>query len=162
MHDFKTIERFIKKLSLDYDTGCWNWTGYLNGGYGAFCIGGPIRTNRVRKAHRVAWEIYNGEIPDGMCVCHHCDNPKCCNPNHLWLGTHKQNMEDMKSKGRLKYNPAKSGELHHNNKFAEMDITSMREMYAKGYTQDEIATIFNTSQPVVSAIVNHKRWKHLP
>jgi hypothetical protein len=77
-------------------TDCWPWTGYTNTrGYGV------IRINRrTVLAHRIAYQVERGPIPDGLFVCHHCDNPPCCNPAHLFLGTQTENMRDMISKGR--------------------------------------------------------------
>lgn len=77
------------------ERSCWPWIGYRDKwGYGGF--------TRFRKllAHRVAWTIANGPIPDDMLVLHHCDNPPCCNPGHLFVGTHQDNMDDMAKKGR--------------------------------------------------------------
>lgn len=86
----------VEKLS----SGCWVWTGPTNKkGYGR--IG--IRVKRAsRLAHRAAWLLMVGDIPPGIFVCHHCDNPPCCNPAHLFLGTNKENKEDSKRKGRTK------------------------------------------------------------
>jgi len=95
-------ERFWSKVSIYWDAECWPWTAGLMGrmGYGNFSVGG-----RNRAAHRVAWESANGEsIPDGKFVCHRCDNPVCCNPAHLFLGTHADNMRDARTKGRLRGN----------------------------------------------------------
>lgn len=77
---------------------CWPWTaGKANGGYGAIRYNGSIY-----RAHRIAWTIANGAIPQGMLVLHKCDNPPCCNPAHLFIGTHKDNSQDMARKGRTR------------------------------------------------------------
>jgi hypothetical protein len=90
-------ERFNKKYIINDVTDGWEWTAALNNiGYGMF----RWASNKMRSAHRVSYELFNGPIPDGMAVCHKCDNPKCVNPKHLWVGTLKQNAQDMVAKGR--------------------------------------------------------------
>ena len=92
-------ERFHLKYEVDAETGCWNWTACLNGkaGYGQFWDGA-----RVVLAHRFAYELLVGPIGDGLNALHRCDNPRCCNPAHVFLGTQKDNAADMIAKGRDK------------------------------------------------------------
>jgi hypothetical protein len=90
----KFYRRFQKHVVQS--DGCWGWVGATYpGGYGMININGINY-----RAHRVAWTIKFGDIPDQMCVCHHCDNPKCVRPSHLWLGTQQENQEDKLRKGR--------------------------------------------------------------
>lgn len=91
------IDMFMEKVQVK-DSGCWEWQGCVNeGGYG---IVGNER--RVERAHRFSYKLLVGPIPPGMCICHKCDNRKCVNPEHLWPGTQKENIQDALQKGRLK------------------------------------------------------------
>lgn len=91
----QTKESFLKKLRIK-DSGCWDFKGAINAtGYGVVGFNG-----KVMQAHRLSWFLHNGEIPDGLLVCHRCDNRRCCNPDHLFIGTHKDNTQDMILKGR--------------------------------------------------------------
>lgn len=95
-------DRFWTKVRVvDDETSCWEWLSAKNyGGYGKIALGGS--THAWALAHRVSLEIATGHaIPEGLSVCHSCDNPGCVRPNHLWLGTHTENMYDMCSKGRV-------------------------------------------------------------
>lgn len=99
------LSRLMRRIVKDDATGCWNWIGYRNRGYGRATILG-----KSWFVHRWMWQHHNGPIPDGLFVCHDCpygDNPSCCNPEHLWLGTSGENMEDMARKGR-----AATGDRH--------------------------------------------------
>jgi hypothetical protein len=85
--------------------GCWEWQGATSGkGYGRVSVGG-----RKLSAHRVAWTLWNGPITSGLFILHHCDNPPCVRPDHLFEGTHLVNMRDARSKGRLRITPVDNG-----------------------------------------------------
>jgi len=104
--------------------------------------------------------IFHGEIPSGMCVCHKCDNPRCVNPEHLFLSDHKGNMMDRNKKGRAK-GGALTGSKNPMAKFKEADIVEIRRMCSVGYKQKDVARIYNTKQGVISNIVSRKYWKHI-
>lgn len=96
--DEKFLKRFWSKVNKT-EGGCWEWTGSLQTqGYGNI----EIKGKRLLP-HRIAYVLHKGEIPQGLSVCHHCDNPKCCNPEHLFLGTAADNMNDASQKGRMAY-----------------------------------------------------------
>jgi hypothetical protein len=96
------VEAFWSRVEIPGDgSGCWNWRGgVFSSGYGAFKCEG-----RQWRAHRLAWTLTHGQIPDGACVCHRCDNPRCVNPSHLWLGSNAENTADRVGKGRSAYGP---------------------------------------------------------
>lgn len=151
-------ERFDEKWEPDPETGCWKWTASkFKGGYGKFRLDG-----RMLYAHRIAWKLYRGEIPKGegalgTCVCHKCDNPSCVNPDHLFLGTHNDNMEDRNKKGR-----AAKGSKHGRAKLSKKEVIEIRRLADEGtLTQREIGKLFGTAQHMVSKIKLRKRWKHL-
>ncbi len=133
---------------------CWNWTGLRNDrGYGRFHFG---KKNIL--AHRAAWIAVAGkEIPDGMVICHSCDNRTCCNPAHLFLGTQSDNMQDCVRKGR-KNNP--QGERHPRSKLTEDIVRQIKACKSAG-DATAVATRFNTSQSHVSNIWRGERWGHL-
>lgn len=140
--------RFWAKVDKRGPDECWPWTGCLTPlGYGQLLI-------HAKKwmAHRASWRIAHGPIPKGMCVCHHCDNPPCVNPAHLFLGTHKQNSEDMVNKGRAASGP-----------FSPSKIRLIRKLYCTGhYTQAELAKRFGTTQPVISGITRGQTYRQAP
>ena len=91
----QVMKRFFDKINKT--NTCWNWTASLRNGYGVISVNG-----KNISAHRISWELHNNrDIPEGMVICHTCDNRKCVNPNHLFLGTQSDNMKDCSAKGRL-------------------------------------------------------------
>lgn len=99
--DATLVDRFRSKVNKHTATGCWLWTGNLVRGYGSFSRVDDSGKQRPHPAHRFSWTLANGPIPDGQCVCHACDTPRCVNPNHLFLGTIQDNLNDARAKRRL-------------------------------------------------------------
>jgi hypothetical protein len=137
---------------VDASGECWRWTGPKSwNGYGRLFWQG-----KMRRAHRLMWELVNGEIPAGMLVCHRCDNPECTKPEHLFLGTHKDNAQDRNSKGRER---KIDGERHHARRLSADDVRAIRSSYAAGaVTQDDLAAQYGVIQQQISLIVSRRRW----
>ncbi len=138
--------------------GCWEWQGKLNiDGYGSFVESKNGKKTEIR-SHRKSYEIFIGEIPEGMQVCHKCNNPCCCNPEHLWIGTPKENTQDCIKKRRF-FNGKERAKA--SGKLTETQVIEMRNLYKKGVSQKEIQKQFGISQPQVSGILTYKFWKHI-
>lgn len=176
----KDIARFWSKVNKDgptmphMESPCWVWKAYKNkAGYG------QIKKGRINyQSHRIVWIITNGPIPHdssyhGVCVCHRCDNPSCVNPDHLFLGGHKENMLDREEKGRnntssalmaLKLQPEclARGEAHGRAKITAVKVLAMRACYASGgITQRQLVVQFGVCLASVNKIILRKTWKHL-
>lgn len=125
--DWSTLEkRLFASYEVDESTGCWNWTGSLRVGYGV--IGDKKKS---LGAHRVSYELNKGPIPEGLVVCHSCDNRRCINPEHLWLGTQKDNMQDCARKGRIVTHEGdrfKHGNTPYNSKFSPEIVLEVRRL----------------------------------
>lgn len=142
-------QKFWSHVVKGADNECWNWKGYVNKGYGTFWINkGNMR------AHRAAWVIHNGPIPDRLFVCHKCDNRSCVNPNHLFLGTNMDNIKDMVDKKRHAY-----GQRHGCVKLKLTDVLAIRVMFIKrGFGTKEIGRRFDVSATLVGDIIKGKQW----
>lgn len=146
-------ERFMCKFRI-MDSSCWEWTAALfRTGYGA------ININRQAKyAHRVAYELFIGPIPEGLFICHHCDNRKCINPSHLFAGTQADNVEDMYEKGR---DNSPKGEGIHTAKLTEEKVKEIRKLREEGLTHPKIAKLFGIAECTSSAVCLNRYWKHV-
>lgn len=132
---------------------CWLWTASTIGqfGYGGFGV-----ARKTMYAHRVAWLLTYGAISDDMCVLHHCDVPLCVRPDHLFLGTHTDNIQDKMAKGRV---PA--GAKHHNVKLTVEDVKEIRRRAATGENRRHIAADFGVASQHVCHIHTRRYWKHV-
>lgn len=164
--------RFFEKVNK---TGyCWNWIGSTDGRYGQIFYNG-----KSRKAHRVSYELTYGEIPTGMNVCHRCDNPRCVNPEHLFLGSQVDNLRDCVQKGRngtvtkpwriangdrstarLHPETIKRGELHKKAKLTTEIVLYLREHKGEKSSR-QFASQFGVSYSLINQVLSGKTWKHI-
>lgn len=156
----KTLkQRFDEKLAPDPVTGCWEWTAKRKDGYGLIRSGG--KGSPMLLAHRASWLLHRGEIPRGVVVMHKCDNRGCANPDHLALGTQKDNMQDMIGKGR-----AGMRGKHGNHAFGERQgsakLTSekARAIFLATGLYHEIGAMYGTTKHTVFRIKNRSQWRH--
>jgi hypothetical protein len=147
---------------VDTTGDCWLWTGCRNkDGYGLLRYQGVMVTAHVR-----AWVLTNGRITDGMHVLHHCDNPPCCNPSHLFLGTNHDNVLDRHRKGRSKNlfcsgHAVNQGSRCRKAKLSEADIPVIRSLLRDGVPQADIAKRYGVHRSQISRIKNRRYWSHV-
>lgn len=161
----KTAHRFWRKVDLNGPVPehaphlgpCHVWTGARRNGYGALVVGYNAKKQPVKEgAHRLAWMAQNSPIPDGLFVCHKCDNRLCVRADHLFLGTAQDNNADRVSKDR----GIKGGQVN-TCKLTEDQVKEVVRLYSSGVLQKELARMFGIAQANVSAIVRGASWKHL-
>lgn len=149
--------RFDAKY-LAFPGGCWVWIGAISAGYGQFRLGSlRDRTRRTEKAHRLAYERFVGPIPTGLHVCHRCDDPRCVNPEHLFLGTNADNVADRVAKGRSR-SVGNRGERSPTAKLNLGAVAEIRRRVAAGTRQATIAREFGLSPQAISDVVNRRSW----
>src|SRR3990167_1999300 len=152
-------ERFLAKVKIGKTDECWEWQACQRDGYGFISI--PPRGNSAL-AHRVSYALFRGPIPSGIYVCHHCDNPSCVNPRHLFLGTQQDNMADAKQKGRIP-SGLHSGFYRQRlfRKLTEQEVVEIRQLYKnKQGTHRSLAIRYGGSHKTIVEIVNRKFWVH--
>lgn len=137
--------RLYAGFEVDEASGCWVWKRAAGGfGYGAIYVRG-----RLERAHRLSYELHVGPIPDGLHVCHRCDNPPCVNPAHLFVGTQFDNLDDMTRKGR---------------RWSKLTPDNVREIRAKhktGATVSQLAREIGVSTPTVAKVIKGTGWRHV-
>lgn len=148
----KDIERFWSKVQKT--KGCWNWIGgsFTKDGYGQIGIDG-----QMRRSNRISFLINKGKIGEGKYVLHKCNNRKCVNPEHLYLGTQFENMRDALKIGSL----SSKGEKNGRSKITKKDVLKIRELYKLGQKQIELAEIFGIARSTISHIIRGYTWKHI-
>lgn len=150
-------EDYVKRFwsFVDKQEGCWEWTGSLfKQGYGQFSY-----NRKNTKAHRISYLIHFGELPADLLVCHKCDNRKCVNPQHLFLGTHYDNVQDQISKNRRH---DVTGEKNGKSKMTIESVLELVRIVGSGQmSQNEAAKYFGISQGVISGIMLGKRWSYV-
>ena len=157
LDDTQRLARFLARTQL-MSTGCREWMGKrFRNGYGQVCLSLEPKKRTYFLAHRLAWSIAFGD-PGKLQVLHHCDNPPCVNIDHLFLGTAKDNANDMLSKGRG--NPAK-GERSGKAKLTADAVRAIRSAALSGATHRSIADQYGVSTKQVTVIINNQQWTHV-
>lgn len=158
----KDIARFWKYVNIKGPDDCWEWQGGNNGaGHGQFYIK-TVSGKAVREyAHRISWMLKFGDIPEGMLVCHKCDNPPCCNPKHFFVGTPRDNMQDASKKGRCKPSYFR-GEQFSRTKLKEKDVLEIKRLLREGkVSESQIARNYHVTIQAIYLIKTGRNWAWL-
>lgn len=157
--DVQTASRIWSKVTAGDSAQCWPWQGAKSAPRRGLAYGKIAVDGVTHYVHRVVWAMTYGPVPDGMRVLHTCDNPPCCNPAHLFLGTHADNMRDREAKGR---HNAPRGSGHAEAKLTEEAVATIRLRCRNGERQNRLAAEFGVTPFAICAIVNYRSWKHVP
>jgi len=149
-HDF--LQNKIKQNTILDEKGCWNWQkSKSKSGYPKITY-----RNKTLRGNRVSYLVFKGDIKDGLLVCHTCDNPACLNPDHLYLGDSQTNCDDKAKRERQA-----RGEKISISKLTGAQVLEIRKMHEVGYSQGQIAKLFDVYQTTISGIVRRRTWKHI-
>jgi hypothetical protein len=152
-------QRFWPKVQQSED-GCWLWTGTRDrAGYGRFHVS---EEEHSKPAHRVSYELAYGPIPDGLHICHRCDNPPCVRPDHLFAGTRSENIRDAVQKGRKGRPPNMTiGEDHPQSRLTTPQVVEIRQLSQQGLTAPQIAVRYGVSPGTVLDVIRRRTWRHV-
>ncbi len=150
--------RFWKYAGTYRGEGCWNWSGPIKpNGYGMIQESRKVRqTRRPMHAHRVSYALHFGPVPEGLQVCHHCDNRRCVNPAHLFIGTQLENSHDAMRKGRIK-----RGITHFNAKLTPAIVKAIRGAVARGVPPQTLANLYGVNPTTINGVNSRRSWKHV-
>jgi hypothetical protein len=161
-------ERFWAKVNKSGPDDCWEWAGYCRppSHYGQVSYKGTLWS-----AHRLSWFLTHGPIPDGLWVCHHCDNPRCVNPAHLFLGTPHENFLDAAQKGRMASGPEHGmnrhperrthGERNGCSRLTSGQVLEIRSLFGNGAGYRELATRYGVSDSCIRSVAHRVTWRHI-
>jgi hypothetical protein len=153
----KDEKRFWGKVTKAGEDECWEWTGHKSaGGYGRFYLGGKKPKPKTVAAHRFAYAVIFGPIPDGLIACHRCDNPSCVNPSHLFIGTHQDNSDDKLQKKRHPH-----GSSHPRAILSEQDVASIRRRRKGGESYESISSDYPAVKLVIRSAAVGNTWRHV-
>ena len=152
----EVLNKFVKLITFGSATkDCWTWIGTMRSDYGQMGF-----HYRYYLAHVISYALFVGDVPEGMCVCHKCDNPKCVRPDHLFLGTKAENNADRSKKGR---NAPQSGAHNGRAILAEGEVIEIRRAHTAGlFTYKQLATTYEVKTVTIAKICQRKLWKHVP
>lgn len=154
MYDISDIQRFWDKVCVGTQDECWEWQASTTMGYGQFRL-----HNKILRAHRLAWSMANSKhIPEDLLVMHSCDNRKCCNPDHLSLGTHQDNVDDMVAKGR-----SAKGTRNAYHRLTEQQVREIRLAYKTPTVglNRRLQKKYGVHEHTIYKIATNKSWKHV-
>lgn len=165
MQDWVTpwqMDKFMSNIGKGQSDDCWEWKGARNkDGYGLLYIGGKHSAVRGRLVltHRLSYSIFKGGIPEGLCVLHDCDNPPCCNPNHLYVGDNCDNVHDAILRGRHGHN---QGDRSPQSKLTEAIVRRCRVLYKRGlFDENDLAWIYGVNPYTMLSALKRRSWRQV-